>query len=597
MHDDAPKFDLDFEERIFGRMWRWWKTRRAAPPPTGAVPWQDMARRLSIIASVFAGRPVQVKPAEGFGGARGASVLVPHPFVLPMVAPVDDNNPENAASHERLTAEALLLRVVVGGAMLASPTPTSARNGVPGDAPSDPAAWRAHLASTLAGLDAELVGFAARRAAITAQLPAEWRLWGGPLNADAGAHAAAGDLPEAEPPPPVEGGDEIDGGARDDVQIVPFDENADADGVAMPAVEQVQTLDSYKGGRRTLDGHDELEDHKDALEEVDMREMFRGGAGVSGVYRVDVDGLLGIPDVDGEAEGGVAYDEWDVRRGAYRKDWVRVFPMRHTLTDPVWAKAALHRRRREVRQVLREVDERLRRRRRRGRRRDGAEIDLAAVVAGHADRAAGRTPDPRMYVAPRPRERDLAVTVLIDRSLSSGAWLEGERVLDLERDACLVLGEVAWQLGDDLQVLAFASHTRHRCEVVEVKGWRDAWPAARARLGGLAPRGYTRLGPALRHATAGLRAHPAHDRLLLLITDGKPTDHDRYEGRHGLADVRQAVREAARDGVSVHALCIAGSAATVLSAQFGAGRWTLLRHGGELPMALGSALARWHVAT
>ncbi|MFI4935962.1 MAG: citrate/2-methylcitrate synthase, partial [Caulobacterales bacterium] len=36
--------------------------------------------------------------------------------------------------------------------------------------------------------------------------------------------------------------------------------------------------------------------------------------------------------------------------------------------------------------------------------------------------------------------------------------------------------------------------------------------------------------------------HRARHRLLLLVSDGKPTDYDRYEGRHGIADVRQAVR-------------------------------------------------------
>ncbi|MCO4762618.1 MAG: hypothetical protein KC502_13990 [Myxococcales bacterium] len=593
MADDAPDLGLDFEERIFGRLWRWYKARRAVPPPTGAVAWQDMARRLSIIASVFAGRPVQVKAAEGIGGSRGASVLVPQPFVLPLSdresgqihGKQADLAADISAAHERLTAEALVLRVVVGGAMLQGKGP-----------PSDGAGWRADLQRTLATLDEELAGFAVRRAAIAAQLPEGTALWGGPLTPEAGGVNVDGDLPEGDAPPPVEGGDEIDGGARDDVRVVSLDEEAAADAVPMPAVEQVQTLDSYKGGRRTLDGSDELSDHEDALEEVDLREMFRGGAGVSGVYRVDVDGFFGIPDIDGETAGGIPYDEWDVRKGAYKPGWVKVFPARHTTTDPAWAADALHRRRSEIRRVLADIDARLRTRRLRGRQLDGADIDLAAIVAAHADRRAGRTPDPRIYQSPRPRQRDLAVTVLLDRSLSSGAWIEGERVLDLERDACLVLGEVAWNLGDDLQILAFASHTRHRCEVVELKGWRDNWPAARARLGTLAPRGYTRLGPAVRHASRSLARQAAHDRLLLIITDGKPTDHDRYEGRHGLADVRQAVREATGDGISVHALCIAPSAAPLLSAQFGAGRWTLLRHGKELPMALGSALARWHVA-
>ena len=39
------------------------------------------------------------------------------------------------------------------------------------------------------------------------------------------------------------------------------------------------------------------------------------------------------------------------------------------------------------------------------------------------------------------------------------------------------------------------------------------------------------------------------DRLLLVPTDGKPNDPDRYEGRYGIEDTRMALHEARRAGV------------------------------------------------
>jgi nitric oxide reductase NorD protein len=185
-----------------------------------------------------------------------------------------------------------------------------------------------------------------------------------------------------------------------------------------------------------------------------------------------------------------------------------------------------------------------------------------------------------------------ATTVLLDVSLSTDSWVDDRRVLDVARDAIFILGEVAERLGDRLQILAFASHTRNRCHVWEVKGWRDAWAPASARLGGLEPRGYTRIGPALRHATAGLAAERADRRLLLLVSDGKPSDFDRYEGRYGMADVRQALREAERCGVASHALAVDAVARSYLPPMFGPGAWHILPHASRAPTLLSTIYGR-----
>lgn len=119
----------------------------------------------------------------------------------------------------------------------------------------------------------------------------------------------------------------------------------------------------------------------------------------------------------------------------------------------------------------------------------------------------------------------------------------------------------------------------------------EPWCLARDRLGALQPQGYTRIGPALRHATACLSRVRARRRRLLLHTDGKPPDDDRYEGRDGMADVRQALREARAAGVEVHALAIDRRAREGLPAMFGPGGWTILPRPEALPIALGRAFA------
>lgn len=186
--------------------------------------------------------------------------------------------------------------------------------------------------------------------------------------------------------------------------------------------------------------------------------------------------------------------------------------------------------------------------------------------------------------------------MLLDISLSTDSWNEGFRVLDIAREAVLVLvlvlGEVAHELGDRLQILAFASKTRNRCHVFHLKDWREPWPLARGRLGTLEPQGYTRIGPALRYATDCLAREPAERRLLLLISDGKPSDYDRYEGRYGIADVRQAIREAERREIHVHALAVDAVARDTLPPMFGPGAWHVLPHPDALTEALTAVYGR-----
>ena len=260
--------------------------------------------------------------------------------------------------------------------------------------------------------------------------------------------------------------------------------------------------------------------------------------------------------------------------------------------DFAWGTAARDRNRRLIRDLRQRLEIHRAGLRPVGRQFDGEDVDLAALVDNSAAIRAGSADDPRLYLRQQKRRRDFATTVLLDISLSTDSWIENRRVLDVSREAVLVLGEVAHALGDRIQVLAFASHTRNRCHVWEVKGWNDAWPVGRARLGALKPQGYTRIGPALRHATDRLAAEPADRRLLLLVSDGKPTDYDRYEGRYGIADVRQALREAERREVCAHAIAVDAVARSYLPPMFGPGAWHVLPHPDHLPQVLTTVYGR-----
>ena len=134
-----------------------------------------------------------------------------------------------------------------------------------------------------------------------------------------------------------------------------------------------------------------------------------------------------------------------------------------------------------------------------------------------------------------------------------------------------------------LCVSAFYSNTRRDCRFVLAKGFDAPATSGLQRLHAVQPSGYTRIGPALRHALHLIDQSGARRRLILLLTDAKPTDYDHYEGRYGVEDVRQALREASERGVHCLSLTVRGQAESYLTQMFGSHGWTLLPDASVLP--------------
>ncbi len=396
-------------------------------------------------------------------------------------------------------------------------------------------------------------------------------------------------------------GTERAGKARDAVRRVEMGRDRVDENPLTHSFEKVHTAEEYKGGRKAVDGSDEMSAQGDALDELDLREVIRSPETTRSLYRADVmiDGAAGdlVDGAPDAAERVIAYDEWDFKARQRRAGWcsVRVAVAPSTVAPARAAervRATLHRHRDVVRALRAEFERVEHGRAWRARQPDGPDVDVDALVDRHACLLAGHSPPDRLYVSRRRHRPDVATLVLVDASLSSDGWVAGRRVLDVARDAVLVLGEALAGLHDELSLAAFSSHTRRDCRFDVLKESRDPWPRAWTRLMSLEPAGYTRIGPALRHATATLARSRARRKLLLVVTDGRPNDYDRYEGRYGIADVAMATREAGDASVEVFALAIDAQARGHLEEMFGRGRYAVLPRPDDLAEAMAGVYAR-----
>ena len=412
-----------------------------------------------------------------------------------------------------------------------------------------------------------------------------------------------GDAPdESQGAPAAAGATEHEAPRRDEVELIELPKSRENENPLVHSFEKVHTLDDYQGGSKRHDGEDQLDEQLAALDELDLRNVVRTPEPSQAVLKLDglFEGFAGeVADSSNEERDRphFSYDEWDAAKRRYRSDWCTLFLERPP--RPIEAEAANQRmlrvRREHAAQIreLRAFLEALELERRwRNRQIDGTEIDLEALVDRRAALLAGRTPDDRVYASRRRHERELATLVLLDLSLSSDSYIDDRRILDVARDTVMVLGEVLDASADHFAVAGFQSHTRQECRWLPMKSFSDPWSLAARRMLAVEPAGYTRIGPALRHGIRVLSEHPAQRRLLLLVTDAKPTDYDRYEGRYGMDDVRQAFREAEGQEVHPFAVTISESNGSTLPRMFGSGRYEVLDRPDELPAALTQVYTR-----
>jgi nitric oxide reductase NorD protein len=321
-----------------------------------------------------------------------------------------------------------------------------------------------------------------------------------------------------------------------------------------------------------------------------MRRRDRGASKVVARPRFDPE-QQPDPASGAAARAQFVYPEWEYRRRAYRQDWCAVSehpPAAEGRLGFDRATSALAGQVRRQFEALRQIP---------GWERhleSGDELDLDAYVGSMSDARGCGQRDSRIYRERTQRWRDLSVAVLMDSSRSTQAWVGQERVIGIARRSMLVLAEALAMATTDFALFAFASDSRLRVTCYRIKAFNEAYgEAARQRLAAMQPQQYTRMGAAIRHVGARLEACSPGQKLLLVLTDGRPNDPtDGYEGRYALEDTRRALLELRLRGMHCFGLTIDRRGREYLPHLFGAGHYAVFADPHALPQVLPRLYAR-----
>jgi len=350
----------------------------------------------------------------------------------------------------------------------------------------------------------------------------------------------------------------------------PEDENKKEEiNPVMHTFEKMETADDYDGRRRINDGDDELDSHLKALDEIELNQLTQSQVKTKSIFQADMLGshtLLQLEKKERINPRSFFYPEWNHKKSNYIDDHCQVFESKinkqmltanHKNQDPKKMiftvknkyKNDLLRWERKIQSLFNEplwVK----------KQKDGSEIDLDAALRFEIDRKLGFNPSEDIFCEKIKNETDTSLLMLFDQSMSTDSWVGGERVLSVIQESLALVSLLFENIDFRCMIAGTSSETHKKIDFRIYKELTEKWPVFREIVDQIEPEGYTRLGPAVRHATEKLNKISSRKKILLIFTDGKPTDLDAYEGRYGISDVRKAVLEAEKKSILTWALTV-----------------------------------------
>jgi len=283
------------------------------------------------------------------------------------------------------------------------------------------------------------------------------------------------------------------------------------------------------------------------------------------------------------------YPEWDRAHGVERPEWTTVREVLARPGDPRVVEEALERAdvlRNRIRRLVRGV--RVGRTIRLKRQLDGHDLDVDAMLEAGIALRMRQEPDPRVFRTTSSKHRDLAVLLLLDISASTHDRLaSGVSVLEVERLAVAVLAEAMSALGDPFSMLAFASNGRDDVEMTTVKSFNEPYDrVCVGRLAALSSGLSTRLGTALRHAGELISHARSFRKLVIVLTDGEPSDIDVADPLDLVEDARRAAVGLRARGIDGFGVVLGSNAMNSAIRIFGRGNTMLVPRVEDLPSRL-----------
>jgi nitric oxide reductase NorD protein len=365
-------------------------------------------------------------------------------------------------------------------------------------------------------------------------------------------------------------------------QVNKMDDKKKTDGLLMFLPDSIMSiLEQVNVDRSEDDSFDE-----DALynaEDLDEITLGRKKANLNARIKMDLD-ISSNSQEEFPIGKGFFLDEWDYKKNAYLINYVKIKPI---ITTNIQAIQIPKRLTKIVKRVQSELDLMELDRIKKTNLSYGDEVNIDSWIdyQGHQNKEGHNQ---KFFETFEKKTRDMSTLILADVSLSTEAGITSEiRVIDMIKDGLMVFSEALERLQDRFAIYAFSSLKNTNVRFHIIKNFKEKYSnLILGRIDAIKPGYYTRLGAAIRESAKILNNQKSANKLLLIVSDGKPNDVDRYDGRYGIEDTKKAIMEAKKKGITPFCVTIDLEAKDYLTHLFGKNGFVVIRDTKKLPKVL-----------
>jgi nitric oxide reductase activation protein len=223
----------------------------------------------------------------------------------------------------------------------------------------------------------------------------------------------------------------------------------------------------------------------------------------------------------------------------------------------------------------------------------GEQLWLDKAIERSIDLRCQMSPDQNIFQQWQRQQLSAGVMVLIDASESANDRIAGSftSILDLEKKAISYLADFFQSSRIPFAVSSFHSNTKDDVSITLHKDFVSPWSdTQRKALQGLQAHYSTRLGAALRHMHS-LCSSRLQQPMVLVLTDGVPSDVDCPDDDYLWQDSQFAVAQLKEEGTSVMCLKIGASQAHICQKIFGFSQ-TVFCEADNIKLAIRSVLKK-----
>jgi len=387
---------------------------------------------------------------------------------------------------------------------------------------------------------------------------------------------------ESEEPPSRENGNDKSEELHMKKQTNQIDDKHETDGFLAFLPESLMSIfEQVNVDRCEDDSFDE-----DALyhaEDLDEITVGQKQANLSARIKMDLE-LLPDNTVIYPLGKGHFVDEWDYKKNDYLLKYARILPQVTLHVVPIELPQRL---KKTVKKIQGELDLLQLDRIKNDRLPYGDELNMDSWIEymSHQNKSMHHQ---NFYTTYEKKTRDMSTLLLADISLSTEGGITQElRIIDVIKDSLMVFSEALEKLEDKFAIYTFSSLQNKKVYFNIIKNFKDRYDALiRGRIESIKPQYYTRMGAAIRESAKILDKQQSANKLLLIISDGKPNDEDRYDGRYGIEDTKKALQEVKQKGITPFCITIDLDAKEYLSYLFGRNGYAIVRDGEKLPKVL-----------